>query len=186
MDFNLIDELKSYNPYNDIEKQNVDKVLTFLHNNQNCYDRSNLLGHITAGGFICSKDGLILLNHHKIADMWFQFGGHSDSDNNSLNVAKREILEECGLKDITLISNKIFDVDIQEIDYNKKKNEPKHFHYDINFLFLTNSTNCQVSNESLEIKWVTIDEAKKLVSPLDLGMRRMLEKFETIYLKTLK
>ena len=26
--------------------------------------------------------------------MWFQFGGHSDGEENSLNVAKREVMEE--------------------------------------------------------------------------------------------
>lgn len=186
MNFNLLKELKTYKPYNELERQNVNKVLSFLENNHNCYDRSNLDGHITAGGLICSKDGLLLLNHHKIADMWFQFGGHSDGDSNSLNVAAREILEECGLSDLTLLSNIIYDVDVQEIDFNKKKNEPKHFHYDINFLFLTNSTDCHVSSESLEIKWVTLNQAKQLVSPSDLGIQRMLDKFEKLYHNNLK
>lgn len=42
-----------------------DKKLKFLENNLNCYDRSNLDGHITVGALVCDKHGNILLNHHK-------------------------------------------------------------------------------------------------------------------------
>lgn len=183
MNFNLVDELKIYKPYNETEQKNVNIILDFLQNNTNCYDRSNLSGHITAGGLVCRSDGQVLLNHHKIIDMWFQFGGHSDGDSNTLNVARREIMEESGLDNITLLSNKIFDADVQEIDFNAKKNEPKHFHYDINFLFFTNNNNFTISNESLDIKWVTTTEAKKLIHPSDIGTRRMIDKYEQFYLK---
>jgi 8-oxo-dGTP pyrophosphatase MutT (NUDIX family) len=112
--------------------------------------------------------------------MWFQFGGHSDKDSDCINVAHREISEETGINDCELISNKIFDVDIQSIAYSSKKNEPEHFHYDINFLFLVKDKNFEISNESTEIKWVTIAEAKKLISPDDFAMQRMIAKYEKI------
>lgn len=112
--------------------------------------------------------------------MWFQFGGHSDGESNSLNVAKREIEEEAGLKNLQLISNKIFDVDVQKIGFSAKKNEPEHYHYDINFLFYTSNKNYKVSNESTEIKWVTIEEAKELINKDDQAMQRMIKKYENL------
>ena len=178
--FNLIDELNNFIPLDKVEENNVKKVLEFLNNDTNCYDRSNLAGHITAGGLVVDMKGNVLLNHHKKTGMWFQFGGHSDGEENSLNVAKREIEEEAGLKNLQLISNKIFDVDVQKIDYSAKKNEPEHFHYDINFLFCTDDKSFKVSNESTEIKWVTIEEAKNLTSKDDQAMQRMLTKYERI------
>lgn len=178
--FNLIDELNDFIPMNKTEESNVKKVLDFLNNNQNCYDRSNLKGHITAGGLVVDMEGKVLLNHHKKTGMWFQFGGHSDGESNSLNVAMREIEEEAGLKNLQLISNKIFDVDVQKIDYSAKKNEPEHYHYDINFLFYTENKNFKVSNESSEIKWVAIEEAKGLIDKDDEAMKRMLAKYERI------
>lgn len=176
--FNLIEQLKSYKPFDKLEKENVKKVLNFLQTNTNCYNRSNLKGHITAGGFVCDKNSNILLNHHKITNMWFQFGGHSDGNENSLEVAKREVFEECGISNLELGSNLIFDVDCQLIDFNAKKNEPEHYHYDINFLFFVEKHDFKISKESKDIKWVSIAEAKKLINPLDFGMLRMVEKYK--------
>ena len=43
---------------------------------------------------VIDHDCNVLLNHHKILDKWLHFGGHSDGESNSLNVAKREVMEE--------------------------------------------------------------------------------------------
>lgn len=177
-EFNLRSELNNYRPFNEDEKDNVKKVLDFLTNNTNCYDRSNLVGHVTAGGLVVDGKGNVLLNHHKKTGMWFQFGGHSDGDTNCINVARREISEEAGIWDCELVSKNIFDVDVQQIAYSAKKNEPEHFHYDINFLFLVRDKNFGISNESTEIKWATIEEAKNLIDKEDKAMQRMLKKYE--------
>ena len=42
--------------------------------------------------------------------MGFQFGGHSDGEEDSLNVAKREIMEEAGITNFELGTNSIYDV----------------------------------------------------------------------------
>lgn len=180
--FDLLKELKKYTPYDEQEALYKQEIIKFLKNNNNCFDRSNLQGHITAGGLVCDKQGNILLNHHKKSNMWFQFGGHSDGDKNSLRVARREIFEESGIKDIKLGINGIFNIDIQRIQFNEKKNEPEHFHYDINFLFIVNNHNSTISNESIEIKWVTIDEAKKLVDKHDYGTLKMIDKYSNYIL----
>ena len=67
--FSLLEELKKYKPFDEREKEDLNKTLHFLENNSNCYDRSNKIGHITAGAFICDKSGNILLNHHK--KIWY-------------------------------------------------------------------------------------------------------------------
>lgn len=180
--FKLLDELKNYKPYDNKEQEDVIKITSFLKNNTNCYDRSNLEGHITAGAFICDKQGNILLNHHKKSGMWFQFGGHSDGEEDSLNVAKREIMEEAGIIDFVLGTNSIYDVAVMRIPYSAKKNEPEHWHYDINFLFIVDNHDYEISNESMEIKWVTINEALDLVDKNDYGMIRMINKYKN-YLK---
>lgn len=181
--FDLFKELSSYNPANLEENNNKNQIIQFLKTNTNCYDRSNLKGHITAGGLVVHSDGEILLNHHKKTGMWFQFGGHCDGNSDILSSAKREINEEAGIFNLKLLSNKIFDADVQQISYNQKKNEPEHFHYDINFLFLTDEKDFKVSNESSEIKWVTIAEAKRLINKDDKAMQRMLAKYENYLLK---
>lgn len=178
--FNLVNELKNYKSFDKDEESDRLKTLEFLSQQTNCFSRSNLLGHVNAGGLVVDGYGNILLNHHKILDMWFQFGGHSDGNENSLEVAKREIEEESGIKDIDLLTNGIFDVCVNLIDSNEKKHEPEHYHYDINFLFKTSSKNFVVSSESKELKWVSIDEALKLINSEDKSMRRMIEKYKNM------
>ena len=180
MSFDLNLKLKNHKYFNNLEKANVHKVLSFLNCYERPYDRKNSFGHITAGAFVADKKGNILLNHHKKSNMWFQFGGHSDGCPDSLEVAKREVFEEAGIKKFDIYENSIFDVDVQTIPANETKGEPKHFHFDVNFLFLVNNKNFEISNESVEIKWVTIDEARILVHPEDNGMRRMIDKYEQI------
>lgn len=176
--FCLLEELKKYKGYDDREQKDVSQVMEFLENNVNCFDRSNLVGHVTAGALVCDGRGNILLNHHKKSGMWFQFGGHCDGEDDCLSVAKREVQEEAGITDFKLGKISIFDVAVIKIPYSARKNEPEHVHYDINFLFVANGIDYEISNESVEIKWVTIDEALSLVDKNDYGIIRMIKKYK--------
>lgn len=69
--FNLINELDNYIALDPTEKENVKKVFLFLKNNKNCFSRSNLIGHITAGGLVVDMKGNVLLNHHKKLECGF-------------------------------------------------------------------------------------------------------------------
>lgn len=181
--FKLIEELKKYTPFDENEKLSVQKTLEFLINNDNCYSRTNLAGHVTGSAFVVDMAGNILLNHHKIIDMWFQFGGHCDGETDCISVAKRELEEESGLDDCNLYQKTIYDVDWHIIPSNPKKNEPEHYHYDITFLFITSKKNFKISNESADIKWVTTNEAYNLIDPTDISTRRMIMKYEDILKK---
>lgn len=183
--FNLLEQLKQHQPFDEAEANSVKTIIEFLENNTNCYCRSNLKGHVTAGALVVHTNGKILLNHHKLSGMWFQFGGHSDKNSNSYEVAKREVFEESGISDFVEASEKVFDADHHVIVDRPDKNEPSHYHYDINFLFVTDSDYFKLSNESSGAKWVTLEEAKQLISPDDISMKRMLAKYE-LYLKNKK
>lgn len=176
--FDLVAKLEKYKSYDGDEENSRKQIIEFLRNNENAFSRENKAGHVTAGAFVCDETGNILLNHHKKADMWFQFGGHSDGESDSFAVAKREVYEECGICEFEEAKPEIFDVSVQEISFNEAKNEPMHLHYDINFLFITKDKNFTISGESSEIKWVTLSQAKELVSEDDIPMQRMMKKYE--------
>lgn len=184
--FNLLEKLKSHKPFDEKEKISTQKTIEFLKSDTNCFSRTNLKAHITAGALVCNTNGKILLNHHKLANMWMQFGGHSDGNENSFEVALREVQEESGIKNFVNLSDEIFDVNHEVIENRPHKNEPEHIHFDINFLFVTENENFVVSDESKSIKWVFLSEAKKLVSPNDHGMIRMLKKYEQLLNKNAK
>lgn len=178
MSAQLINELKNYVPFDADEVISHKKLCDFLHLNTNCFSRTNQVGHITAGGLVYNKEGKVLLNHHIKSGMWIQFGGHCDGNPNPLETAFREVFEESGITELTLVSNEIFDIGDYTIQ--ARANEPQHTHYDINYLFYDNSNTFAVSDESIELKWCTINEALKLVDPTDKGMNRMLKKLSSI------
>ena len=101
-----------------------------------------------------------------------------------MNVARREVEEESGFKDCQLISNGIFDISVNKIPFNAKKNEPEHYHYNIDFLFLVDDDKYKMSDESTNLRWVTIEQAKQLTSGVEdesYSMPREITKFEQIY-----
>ena len=94
MRFDLLTALYNYKPIDDNDNNNLVKMMDFIKTDDNCFDRKNFKGHVTAGALIMDKSGNVLINHHKDIDLWLMFGGHSDGNSDSLSVAKREVKEE--------------------------------------------------------------------------------------------
>ncbi len=179
MEFDLYKAIENYNTKNEREKECVEKTKEFLRTNDNCFSRTNLKGHITAGALVMDINGDVLLNHHKALDKWLFFGGHSDGEANSLNVAKREVMEESGITEFDDLGGSIFDIDVHIIPENCAKKEPEHYHYDIRFLFIVRNKNFKISDESKEVKWMSISQAKLIMN--DTDKIRVLEKAYEVY-----
>lgn len=159
----LLDKIRKYVPVNGIEEHYKLHIQSFIENHSSCFDRECLGGHITGSSFVIDESKQnILLMHHKKYNIWVQFGGHCDSDPDVLNVAKRELEEESGITNYSLILEDIFDVDVHKIP--KHNNVPEHFHYDVRFLFqvpLDVQINMQES-EVNDIKWFKITEVMNI------------------------
>ena len=77
---------------------------------------------------------------------------------------------------------RIFDVDVHDIPFNAKKNEPPHKHFDVRYLFRVRNAaneNFVESEESRSLRWCSYEEARKLAAPHDLSMHRLLDKWRT-------
>ncbi|MCM1404433.1 MAG: NUDIX hydrolase [Prevotella sp.] len=174
--FDLPTALANYTPADETEKTNVLATQKFLATQDNLYARTNLQGHVTGSGFLFNRDySKVLLTHHKALNDWFQFGGHSDGDANTLRVAIRETLEESGCAQIRPLTGQIFDVDLQQIPANAKKKEPAHFHYDMRFTFITDDEQFQMSDESTALRWFTMQDYAQL--PPTAPRQRFLRKW---------
>ena len=130
------------------------RIITFIKQYENCFERSLDIGHITASSWLLNYNKtMALLTHHKKLGDWLQLGGHCDGDPNVLNVAIREATEESGLDGIIALSPEIFDIDIHLTPANS--NDGEHSHYDIRFLLqATLDQNIKVSHESHDLRWV--------------------------------
>jgi 8-oxo-dGTP pyrophosphatase MutT (NUDIX family) len=126
----IINLLENYKTYNNTENITKNNFLYFIKNNSNCFERSNLKGHITASAWLLSPDHKqVLLTHHKKIGRWLQLGGHADGDSDIKKVALKEAHEESGIAQIKFFSEEIFDIDIHYIAAHK--NTPAHYHSEL-------------------------------------------------------
>ncbi len=116
-------------------------------------------GHFTASAFVLSGDrSSLLLIHHAKLHRWLQPGGHIEPDDASLvDAATREVMEECSLEasDLELISSLPFDLDVHEIP--ARRDEPKHLHFDVRFLYRCLTDKARASEEVLDLAFVALD-----------------------------
>jgi len=153
--FNLIKMLQNYQPIDHNEIEFKPRMIEFIQEHSNCFDRSLAIGHITASAWILNKNHLkALLMHHAKLGQWFQLGGHCDGNPDVLSVAIKEAQEESGINGIAPLSENIFDIDIHLIPENSK--EKAHYHYDVRFLLAVTSDEKVIpNNESKELRWIS-------------------------------
>ena len=174
---NLINLLRVYQDTYPQESPVIDRYIDFLEGHSDCFERSQLAGHVTGSAWLVNATGThVLLTHHRKLNRWLQLGGHADGHTDVLDVALREACEESGIKEIQVLDSKLFDIDIHEIP--ARKNEPTHFHYDARFaLQVSGSDSFTVSDESHALKWIKISELAQHTD--DVSMLRMAEKWQS-------
>ena len=170
----LLTMLKRYLKTYPFESDTVSRYSAFVKTNEECFQRSLSVGHVTGSALIldsgCKK---VLLTHHKKLGCWLQPGGHADGDSDVAAVSLREAEEESGLESILFLSPDLLDVDIHQIP--SRKNEPKHFHYDCRFLLRSSgSDEFTISDESNDLAWVPFHEVARYTD--DESILRMLRK----------
>ncbi len=153
----LLNLLEAYTPSAQ-EQECKKRMIQFVRNHEDCFERTLEIGHITASAWLTTSDfSRFLLMHHRKLNMWVQPGGHCDGESNVLAVALKEVFEETGLTDVEPVSTALFDIDIHHIP--EYKNVPAHDHYDVRFLISTPDKNMIVQNhESKELKWFEFND----------------------------
>lgn len=175
---NIIKELEQYAPDDASEEASRRSILDFIAANENCFERGNRAGHVTGSALLVnSARGQALLNYHKFLDKWLCFGGHADGESDIFTVAQRETIEESGIRDFIPLQRYIFDLDAHDIPANPARDEPPHIHYDIAYLFDTAQSDFMLSDESVALRWVDLDDTSSLT---DERLVRMMGKAKKI------
>jgi 8-oxo-dGTP pyrophosphatase MutT (NUDIX family) len=182
MRHHLIKELEAYQGQDD-EMKFIPDFIQLMKMRDNCFYRNCFdPGHITGSALLLNVTGdKVLLNHHKIFGKWLSFGGHADGEENIAAVAMREAVEESGISDIRFVKTGIFDVDVHPVAENVAKKEPAHAHFDIIYLLQTKTEEFQLSDESVDLRWCSYEEAMGLVQD-DKRMKRILSKWHDLAL----
>ena len=158
----LLELLDNYCPYDSAEKESLKATREFIKNSKEFWQRKNIIGHITVSTWVVASDFKhILLAHHRKFDKWLQVGGHIEScDENIVSAAKRELFEETGIREYTILSDGIYDVDVHLIPTNG--DETAHNHYDIRLAIIAPiNINLIQNSEIKDIKWIPVNDVKK-------------------------
>lgn len=164
-------------------------LTAFLSAHPDALERNCIPGHITGSALVVnpSMDRVLLTLHAKLGK-WLQLGGHADGDPDVAATALREAQEESGREEVRFLaweqpcgieasSPTPIDCDIHEIP--ARGPEPSHLHYDIRYLcVLDDQLPLQISHESKDLRWLTLDEAYAVTS--EVSMLRQFEKLLAI------
>ena len=163
---NLINALQIYVPYNEQEERDRDIMLQLLKTQENILERENQTAHFSASSWLLNKEHTkVLMIYHNIYHSWSWTGGHADGEANLLEVAKRETMEETGIKNIITVSDEIYSVEILTVDGHVKRGSyvPSHIHLNVTYLMEADEQEVLrvKPDENSGVKWFFLDEALK-------------------------
>ncbi len=171
--------LAEHHPADAQEREYLARIRGLVQDDVSWFSRQHFEpGHVTASGFVVSPDGRkLLLIHHAKLDMWLQPGGHVDPEDGSLELAaRREVMEETGLRELLPLPGfpRAVDVDVHVIPANPRKGEPGHRHYDVRFAFWATDEALQAGSDALDARWVPLEQVRD--AGTDDSVRRAVRK----------
>jgi len=174
----LIQEIKGYQNRFSAEVETAVRFIDFVSANPNCFERTLKEGHVTGSAWVVNGAKThVLLTHHRKLNKWLQLGGHADGEGDVLKVALREAQEESGIKEINVLREEIFDLDIHLIP--ERGDAPAHYHYDLRYRFqVSGAEDYVVSDESHDLAWVEVDRIEEFTN--EASMLRMARKWKAL------
>ena len=176
---NIREQIENYKPYNEQEENDKDMMLQYIDTFKDVLTRENRMCHFTASNWIVNKERTkVLMIYHNIYKSWAWTGGHADGDSDLLHVALKEANEETSLKNLKVLSDGIFAIEILTVDSHIKRGKfvPSHLHLDCCFLLEADENEVLKikEDENSGVEWVDIDKVDVITNE---------EKMKTIYRK---
>jgi len=163
--------LVDYEPSTEAERRHH-RDITDLLEKPTAFERDEYgPGHITASGFVVhpTRQSVVLVEHRKLG-RWLQPGGHIDPSDTDIEAsARREVMEETGLEDMTGMG--IVDLDVHS--FPARDGQPHHLHLDVRMGFVAGSADLIHSHESTGIAWVPFEVVLSMDESLARAVRRL-------------
>ena len=156
--------IKAYMPANQQEMQDKEIMLKYLTSGENCFTRENQIAHFTASIWTVNKARTkTLMVYHNLYDSWSWIGGHADGNEDLSAVALRELQEETGIRNASLVNRDIFSLETLAVSGHIKKGKyvPSHLHLNVTYLAEADENETLTVNEAENsaVKWWTFEEA---------------------------
>lgn len=160
----LFDEIKRYQPVNEQEEIDKEQMLQYMMHNTNYLERENQIAHFSASIWTVNKEHTkTLMVYHNIYQSWSWIGGHADGIEDLCSVALRELREETGVANASLVSQDIFSLETLIVEGHVKKGIYVPCHLHLNVTYLAEADENEVlkvkPDENQAVKWWTFEEA---------------------------
>lgn len=150
----------------------------FLNSTELPASRANLAGHATGSALVWHPPShKVLRVYHAKLDRWvFSAGGHIEEGEMPWQASRRELAEETGVQNATLIGGDgsapvPLILDAHPIPASTHKGEPAHWHYDMVYLYRVDEVP-QLNVDPSEVsgfRWVDIGDVTRANAPVDLA-----------------
>ena len=160
----LVREIENYIPVNEQEENDKKIILEFMQKNQDYFTRENQIAHFTTSIWTVNKERTkTLMVYHNIYDSWSWIGGHADGEEDLASVALRELKEETGVENASLVSKDIFSLEVLTVDGHEKKGKYVSGHLHLNITYIAEADEKQMltvnEEENKGVKWFTFEDA---------------------------
>jgi len=178
------DDIAAYVPQSEAEAADKAQILEYISRfPDTVLTRENTIAHITASGFVLSRDGnWVLMAHHNIFKVWAWTGGHADGETDLLAVALREAREETGAGHIVALSDQIASLEILPVWGHVKwgKYVCAHQHLNVSYLLTADRDGPLTvrEGENTKVAWLPADRLLELTNEwqMDPVYTKLLER----------
>jgi 8-oxo-dGTP pyrophosphatase MutT (NUDIX family) len=162
----LREKIEEYQPYNEQEANDKQIMLKYIDTFEDVLTRNNEFGHFTASAWAVNREKTkVLMIYHNIYQSWAWTGGHADGEDNLLEVAIRELKEETGIKNVKVLNNNIFSLEIICVNGHIKKEKYVSSHQHLNLTYLVEVDEKEIlkvkEEENSGVKWMNLEDIAK-------------------------
>ena len=141
-------------------------MLKYIDTFEDVLTRNNEFGHFTASAWTLNqKRTKVLMVYHNIYQSWAWTGGHADGESNLLEVAIRELKEETGVKNVKVLNDNIFSLEIICVNGHVKRGKYISSHQHLNLTYLLEVDEKEIlkmkEDENSGVKWINLEDVEK-------------------------
>lgn len=179
----MLEEIRGYSPTTSLEEADKKLILDYLKMcGEKAYDRHSLVAHMTSSALVVNlTHDKVLFAYHLLYQSYGWLGGHADGEFDLEAVAKREVMEESGISEVSLLYPTIASLEVMHVSHHIKRNEliSDHLHLNISYLFEADEklSLSVKEDENSSVSWIPIAQIDKVVTE---------ERMVGIYQKILK
>ncbi len=159
----LKQQIEKFKPFNKQEEKDKEVMIKYIEKFDDVLTRNNEFAHFTASAWAVNKQKTkLLMIYHNIYKSWAWTGGHADGQSDLLNTAICELKEETGVKNVKILDNDIFSLEIICVKGHIKREKYVSSHVHLNLTYFLEVDETEVlqikKDENSGVKWIDLKD----------------------------